>query len=196
MKRLLTVLLMAAGWQAASQNVKPGFKAALQMNTFTGYETTYDKFSGTKAGWLAGPTVEFRLSGAFAIQSGLLFSTQGGDLGPYVINIYAMQLPAVAVYRRQRFFIGAGPVLSYGLHGRFDGGDDWNESRDLYEDESALPMKRLDVQAQATMGFDLSEKFQLGSFYNKSLLNTNNRPDNPEFKTRLDSYGISLNYIF
>lgn len=195
MKQLLTILLIAAGLHAAAQNVKLGFKAAVQMNALTGYETKYDKFSGTKPGWLAGPTAEFKLSDNAGVQTGLLFSTQGGDLGPYTIKIYAAQLPAIFVYRRQQFFIGAGPVFSYGVYGRIEGGQDWNESRDLYEENSALPLKRPDVQAHATMGFDISKKFQVSSFYSKGLLNLNNR-DDKEYTYRLNSYGIALNYTF
>ncbi len=196
MKRLLTVLLLAAGLQAASQKVKFGITAGPQMNTFTGYKTKYNKYSGSKLGLLAGPTVQFGLSEKMALHSGLLFSTLGGKLGPYTVSIYAVQLPAVLVYKQQRFFIGGGPVLSTGIHGRFQGGDNLNESRNLYEEKSALPLKRIDLQAQATMGYSLSEKIQVSSFYNKSLLNTSNKTNDPDFISNLDSYGLTLNYIF
>jgi hypothetical protein len=91
------------------------------------------------------------------------------------------------------FFIGAGPVLSYGVAGKFIAEIDGEEIRDdiSWGSESGF-MNPLDIALGIHAGVRLT-KFQVSAFFDKGL---NNVLNNTGMTAKNQVLGVSLGYIF
>ena len=178
---LILLLFITIGTQKSFSQLKFGVKGGVNLaNIAQDYKDASDE-EATKMSVLYtfGGVIDFSLSDAMSIQSGLLLSAKGYSVDVkeeydatgfdrYVINY--LEIPVSFAYKIKGFQVYAGPYVAFGIFGKNKWdlkGDGWDDSGDakfkfvmkevdlesLADDE--LPAKRVDYGLNFGVGYQL-----------------------------------------
>jgi hypothetical protein len=202
MKRLtlsLVTVLIASFTLQAQLNTTFGIKATPGFRTFHvkaesgGVEQVID---GSLFGVQAGGIVDLGFTPNFSIQPQLLFAYKGGKLaGSYNANIIAIDVPINFLYKREGFFMGGGPNISYALSGKAEAESGGTDIDDLYEDNATLTLKRFEIGAVINMGYTFPSGFTIATTYTRGLNDIlDEGPD--DYSMHTSQLGLTLGYMF
>jgi len=114
------------------------------------------------------------------------------------LNLYAIDVPVNVLYKTGGFFAGIGPNLSYGLSAKSK--TDGSEATNLYKKEDVegggqeSALKRFEIGANATLGYQFKNGLILGANYAKGLSNiAGSETDKQKYNTRF--VGLSVGYM-
>jgi len=178
---LILLLFITIGTQKSFSQLKFGVKGGVNLATIAEDFKEADSEDATKMRVLYtfGAVIDFGLSDAMSIQSGLLLSAKGYSVDVkkdydatgydrYVINY--LEIPVSFAYKIKAFQVYAGPYVAFGITGKNKWdlkGDGWDDSgddkfkfvmkevnlEDLADDE--LPVKRVDYGLNFGVGYQL-----------------------------------------
>jgi hypothetical protein len=236
MKKIILTTLIAVVCFSANAQVTFGIHgnvigASIKEKDFLNYGATspdemLDWKKGTRASWKFGAIMNMPLSETFSFQPQLNILNKGGNFSTFYsesdqgasleldidadIKLTYLELPLNFVYNTSKFFIGAGPSLSYGLDGElvakvkfvYDDGfdrieDSGSETEEIEfnneEDEEQPSLKPFELGANFIAGYKIKENIFINVHYNLGLSNISNYEDT-EFKNRY--FGIGVGYMF
>ena len=181
----------------------------------------------TRLSWSLGVTARVPLSERFVFLPQLNLLSKGGkfdettteDIGGGQMVTFQvkgdaklnyLELPLNFVYQSNKFFIGAGPSVSYGLGGDFDGrvtytfmGQTESESfsanvkfdgkKSEDTDDEAVHLKALEFGANFITGYTLNNGIAINAKYNHGLSNIDPN-EGSESKNRY--FGLGVIYFF
>lgn len=197
---LMTALALGCA-SVKAQKATFGIKAGVQQNTIFAQAKEGDKermYSGG-TGFHVGAFADLGLSEQFSVQPQLLFNSKSiVDSKDDKSNVYAIDIPVNFLYKHQGFFAGLGPNFSYGLSAKNKSGD---ESFDLYKKHDlegggeASVLKRFELGANATLGYQFKSGLLLSANYMRGLTNIIDLgSENGRTNTRYA--GLSIGYVF
>ena len=176
--------------------------------------------------WKFGAVMNLPISENISFQPQLNILSKGGkfsstfsesDMGftfdfdvDLLFNLTYLELPLNFVYNTDKFFIGAGPSLSYGLDGEaklkykltYDDGtgeqtDSGSETENVEfedsDDEESLNLKPFELGANFLAGYKINNNIFINAHFNLGLSNISPYEDT-EFKNRY--FGIGVGYFF
>lgn len=212
-KILMVVALAAFSFNSFAQTF--GVQAGLNLASAKGKQGGEDMKDYTKMiiGFNVGGTVEFPLSDAFAVQSGLILNTKGvkievdedGYKYENKSTVTYLDIPINAKYSLDlggnKLYFAAGPYVAFALKGKYDveqsdGVDTYSASGDLEigSDEEKDDLKRMDFGLNIGAGMEFGA-IGVGVQYGLGLTNLTPGGDSDNSqKNRLIS--ISLAYKF
>jgi opacity protein-like surface antigen len=175
----LALLAGAAGAAHAQTGIKVGLKGGFNLSTFSGADS---KGSEYKAGFAAGPYVNFGVSDNFSIQPEFLYSQKGAsqDDIPYpsgttFINSTAkttlgyLDVPIMFRYNigedGKGFFIEAGPQGSFVLHQRTFAEDGSGKEISGSRSTSTDDLNKVVIGYVGGVGYQITSGLQLGLRY-------------------------------
>lgn len=199
MKRFMMALAvcgMAA--TANAQQIEWGFKGGVN-NSHLLYKSddSDDRYEGTITGGQIGAVAQININSQFAIQPNLLFTLKGGRLLGFKFSTMNAELPINLLYRSQRFFIGGGPNLAYGISGKIL--DTPDGDLDLYDQDEAeeFTLKRFELGANFLMGYTLPNGISISANYTPGLFDIyKGNGGNEDIKARSRYFGFSIGYFF
>ncbi len=194
-----------------AQQISVGIKAGANANnlpiTLTGNDIDGTaRIDGGTTGFHIGGLVDIGVTANFSVQPNLLFAMKGGGLSTLgKIQLMTIDLPVNLLYKHQGFFIGGGPMLSYGISGKLKPYDKDEDDRDVYDADDwggndAL-LKKFEVGVNLTMGYNFPGGWSLSTNFargfnniltNEDLLGGSN--NDPKINTRI--VGFSIGYTF
>lgn len=169
-----------------------------------------------KPGFLLGTTVEFPVSPAFAIETGLLFSSKGFKMeesDTYMnetmeykskLNLLYLDVPITLLGRlnvgdKTNLFLSAGPYLGFGLGGKAkteitSNGQTEKDEQDIKfgSDESEDDLKRFDYGLVFGGGIEYGV-FQFGVYYEHGLANLSIASDE-NLKIKNKALNVAVTY--
>lgn len=198
------VLMTALAISCATVNAQKttfGIKAGAQQNTIFAQSKEGDKermYSGG-TGFHVGAFADLSLNEQFSVQPQLLFNSKSiVDSKDDKTNIYAIDIPVNFLYKHQGFFAGLGPNFSYGLSAKNKVGSqsfDLYKKHDLEGGGDASVLKRFELGANATLGYQFKNGLLLSANYMRGLTNIIDiGSDNGRMNTRYA--GLSIGYVF
>lgn len=238
MKRFITLLTVAILFssnpslaQSPGSKITYGIKAGVNAAYF-GLSSEYKK-EMKEDGFTNIPVVSFHLGGyadytiteAFSLQAGLLLTGKGSKElwsgeddfedfyyeGSFKENLMYLEIPVNAVYKKGRFYFGAGPYAGYALSGKwkekyeedYGDGDIENAAESgkiVFSGENAY-RKRFDFGVNLLAGYQLSKKLSLGANFGLGLLNLNkseysNSDEKAYWAIKNRVFSISVGYSF
>ena len=205
-KPITTILSFLLFGLLVNAQLEVGIKAGLNYSKWILSENTENEIK-SKIGFNGGFTVLFGLSmgTGFELETGLFLSQKGfvekddfSDLQESTtVNAFYVDLPLKLNYvfegMNGSFFIGAGPVLSYGIGGKITYKSIEEEiSTDILWGSEPGYFNPVDLGLGMHAGIRLT-KLQISAFYDKGLKNIFNDSDRTAKNQVL---GVSLGYIF
>ena len=187
MKKIITITATALFLLTAvtAQKVTFGFNGGLTM---ANYATKADESSYTskfKTGFTAGFLTDIPITKRFSFQPALQFTQKGGidkesfDEQDYTLSLTMnyLEIPLNFLYKfnssKTIFYIGAGPVFSYGLAGAtklsMDGEHDKADIKFGNGDDDDF--KQVDMGADVIAGVQFKSGVSIGLSYNMSFSN-------------------------
>ncbi len=182
MKALFKITLLSAAFigclNVSSAQVNFGVKAGANLSTVnvSNLEGLDPKFI---VSFQVGAIADINISDQFVLQPGLLLTGKGfkiedeflGETYKTTATFY-LQVPVNFMYKSDKFYVGAGPYVGFGLFGNFKyegGGDSESESIDFGtgEDDDWTP---LDFGANLEAGVILNQ-IRIGAGYALGLAN-------------------------
>ena len=194
MRTMLAAAFACLCLQSSAQKPTISIQVAARENYLTSYFQKEYKVEYSRPGGHVAGLANFPLSGKFDLQPGLAVALKGGSFYQSPVNILAVEVPVSLIFKHNGFFIGAGPGLSYGIYGRTD--ESFVQEQDVFDEDCELAMKRLDIQVNATMGYNLSNHYSIGVLYMKGLRNISALKSEYTYTNKLSSYGLTLTYHF
>ena len=218
-KKVLSVILAAvltASYAHAqfTFGVRAGFNLTNISQEYDGKKPDSDEKYKFKPGFQIGVVGELAISDAFAIQPGILFSTQGAQQkfdgkedgesweSKLSVNLNYIQVPINAQYKLDlggaNLLLQAGPYLGYAISGKikwkstFDGQTEEDDEKIEFgssEDDDAKP---LDFGIGLGAGLQFSN-IQVGLGYNLGLMNLSNEPKGV---MKNNGLALTLTYLF
>jgi hypothetical protein len=175
----LALLAGAAGAAHAQTGIKVGLKGGFNLSTFSGANS---KGSEYKAGFAAGPYVNFGVSDNFSIQPELLYSQKGSSVDNYSYvaggtttnstlknTLGYLDVPIMFRYNigedGKGFFVELGPQGSFVLHQRTfnEDGSGKEISGSRYTSTDAL--NKVVIGYVGGLGYQITSGLQLGLRY-------------------------------
>jgi hypothetical protein len=214
-KKKITVLLFAVITTTSVQaqfnlGMRAGFNLTNITEKFNDYKPTDVKYVYI-SGFQIGLVSEWTVSGTFAIQPTVLFTTYGGRKkgidfdGKYTRYVNYLQIPINALYKmnlgRTKLFLQGGPYLSYALSGKYKwvNNFDWYDSGEQeitfgYNHDEAM-MRPFDFGLGIGAGIQFNN-FQVGLGYNLGLANLSTQPKAWKHSLKTDGFAATLTYLF
>lgn len=202
MKKTFIVMaaLVLGGASVKAQDLSYGIKAGIQQNTFRTADTDGDKsrLQIGGVGFHVGAFANYALSEQFSLQPQLLFNSKSvaGSKNDR-LNMYAIDLPVNILYKHQGFFAGIGPNFSYGISAKSksegESSQDWYKKYEIGDKKLSM-LKRFELGANATLGYQFSSGLVLSTNYMQGLSNIlGNDSDDVRIGTRY--IGLSVGYV-
>lgn len=191
--------LVLGGATVKAQDLSYGVKAGIQQNSFQTAQTNGDKSRVQLGGvgFHVGAFANYALSEQFSLQPQLLFNSKSVSSSKSgKLNMYAIDLPVNILYTHQGFFAGIGPNFSYGLSAKSKSGSNSSDMYKKYDvgNESVSSLKRFELGANATLGYQFSAGFILSANYMQGLSSiAGNGLTNTRVNTR--NVGLSVGYV-
>lgn len=184
LQSILTGMLVVSTLHSHSQTtfiVSAGISPALYATGDDYYDD--NSSSDLKVGFYAGATAHIVMNPHFSFEPGLSFVQKGGieknDGGGYIkstLNLNYIELPMDFVYtRKNKFFVGAGPSISWAVSGKVKVDDGSNTEKTAIKfgsDDSEL--KRFDAGIELMAGFRFKSGVCISTNLNSSFLNLSN----------------------
>jgi opacity protein-like surface antigen len=171
----LAVLASAAGVANAQTGIKVGIKGGFNGSTFSGADSKGTEY---KAGFAAGPFVNFGVSDNFSIQPEFLYSQKGAsqDNVPYgnvnstlKTSLGYLDVPIMFRYNigedGKGFFVEVGPQGSFVLHRRFFAEDGSGKEIANSRDTSTDGLNKVVIGYVGGLGYQITSGLQLGLRY-------------------------------
>lgn len=137
----------------------------------------------------------------FSIQPQLLAVMKGGKayIGDELdLNVFSLDLPINFLYHNNGFFIGGGPLLSYGLSAKLK--EEGSPEIDLYKEDfsSAGRYKRFEVGTNIMMGYRFASGFTLTSNWSNGWSDIFEEASgaSEDITARSGYFGFSIAYMF
>lgn len=198
---LMTALALSYG-AVKAQKTSYGIKAGVQQNSFSmksGDSDDWSRATMTGAGFHVGALANVSLTENISVQPAILFNSKGTVWNSESkLNMYSIDVPINFLYKTGGFFLGLGPNLSYGLSAKIksDGETtDWYKKQPIGEGEEKSPLKRFEVGANATMGYQFKNNILISANYTQGISNLSNLGDGELGKIRTRQVGLSVGYI-
>lgn len=238
MRRIFVLLIMIAlaggnssFAQSSGEKIKYGVKAGINAAYF-GFSSAY-KRDAKDDGFKTRPLISFHVGGyadyaltdAISLQGGLTLSGKGGretwsgedDFdgynyeGSFKESLLYLEIPVNAVYKKGKFFAGAGPYVGYALSGKWketyeedygDGDTDYDEDsgKVVFSGDNAY-RKWLDAGINLLAGYQITDKISVGANFGMGLINlskskhlSNEQRDYWSQKNRV--FSVSVGYVF
>ena len=199
---LMTALAMSCATLKAQQ-VSFGVKAGVQQNTFSmksKYGGEWSRMAALGTGFHAGGIADISLSKKFSVQPQLLFNSKSTLYNSETkINLYAIDVPVNFLYKTGGFFLGLGPNLSYGLSANVkeeDNKSNWYKKENNGEGgEEKSMLKRFEVGANVTLGYQFANNLLISANYNQGLSNLSNHSDSELGNVNTRFTGLSIGYM-
>jgi len=151
----------------------------------------------SKIGFHAGVIAEFSFGESFALQPGVLFSQKGAvskDNSDDQLALNYIDIPITLKYKiaagNMKIYIGAGPVISYAIGGKWKSAAGDTDVK--FGSSDTDDFKPLDLGLGLGAGLEISS-FQIGVNYNLGLSNISPQ-SGTSFKNNV--LGISVAYLF
>ncbi|MBX2921212.1 MAG: PorT family protein [Chitinophagaceae bacterium] len=198
---LMTALAISCATVKA-QKASFGIKAGAQQNTISMKQEgdgEWNRYLSSGAGFHVGGLADISLTKNISVQPALLFNSKSALLNSEVsFKLYALDVPVNFLYKTGGFFLGLGPNLSYGLSAKIATGEN---DQDLYKkqpvgegDEEKTILKRFEVGANVTMGYQFKNNLLISTNYTQGLSNLSNI-EGELGKMRTRQIGISVGYM-
>jgi opacity protein-like surface antigen len=171
----LALLAGAAGAANAQTGIKVGIKGGFNGSTFSGADSKGTEY---KAGFAAGPFVNFGVSDNFSIQPEFLYSQKGAsqDNVPYgsvnstlKTSLGYLDVPIMFRYNigedGKGFFVEVGPQGSFVLHRRFFAEDGSGKEIANSRDTSTDGLNKVVIGYVGGLGYQITSGLQLGLRY-------------------------------
>ena len=182
----------------AMSKVRIGLKAGVNLAkiafTGTGFEDNEKDDAKNITSFQFGAYADVPLSTFFSIQPGIILNGKGGEmqlseagtqLGPPTIigsvksNIMYLEVPINALYKKNGFYIGAGPYAAVALSGKYkseltitSSGQTEREDRDVkFGGNNEDDFKRSDFGINLLGGYELKSGIHLGVNYGFGISN-------------------------
>lgn len=189
-----------------AQKVSFGIKAGGQQNTLISRNESdgeWSRMNFSGAGFHVGGLADISLTDHISVQPSVLFNSKSTlYTSKNSIKMLAIDVPVNFLYKTGGFFIGLGPNLSYGLSAKADlsEGDeqDWYEKQPVGEGgEEKSMLKRFEIGANLTMGYQFKNNFIISSNYTQGINNISgmNMDESEGGKIRTRQVGISIGYM-
>lgn len=198
---LMTALALSYG-AVKAQKTSFGVKAGIQQNSLSmksGNNDDWYRSTSTGAGFHVGALADISLTNNISLQPAVLFNSRGTVMTSETsMKMYSIDVPVNFLYKTGGFFLGLGPNLSYGLSAKLkddDGTDNWYKKQSIGEGEEKSPLKRFEVGANATMGYQFKNNFLISANYTQGISNLSNLGDGELSKVRTRQVGLSVGYI-
>ncbi|MBX3253541.1 MAG: PorT family protein [Chitinophagaceae bacterium] len=198
---LMTALAVSCATVKA-QKTSFGIKAGVQQNTISMKQEEggdWSRFISSGAGFHVGGLADISLTKNISVQPALLFNSKSAAMSSEVsFKLYALDVPVNFLYKTGGFFLGLGPNLSYGLSAKLANGEN---DENLYKkypvgegDEEKTILKRFEVGANVTMGYQFKNNLLISTNYTQGLSNLSNI-ESELGKMRTRFVGLSIGYI-
>lgn len=206
MKKTIVVMgaLIIGCATVKAQKVSFGIKAGVQQNNLTArYESDgeWERTNDAGAGFHVGGLADISLADHISVQPAVLFNSKGTvPASDTKIKMFAIDVPVNFLYKTGGFFLGLGPNLSYGISAKMSGE---SEDQDLYKkypvgegDEEKSMLKRFEIGANLTMGYQFKNNILISTNYTQGLGNISGIDESELGKIRTRQVGISIGYMF
>ena len=205
MKKLLLFIALVLGISAV--NAQLGIQAGA---TFYNYKSTFESVSvksDTKVGFTIGVTSEWPLGSSINFAPALNFTQKGGvekddfegSEEKFTATFNYLELPLNFVYHTAgtggSFFVGAGPVLGWGLGGKSKSSTNSAEDEDIHfgnNDDDDL--KAFELSANILAGYRFDNGFFVSANYNPGISDLS--PEGSDGKFHNNGFAIRLGYMF
>lgn len=140
----------------------------------------------------------------FSIQPQLLASMKGGKgylsgADEVDLSMFTLDLPINFLYHTNGFFVGGGPLISYGLSAKAESSSGGDEI-DLYDEEilGAGKYKRFEIGTNLTMGYRFPSGFLISTNWSNGWSDIFEEADGTtgEITARTSYFGLSFAYLF
>lgn len=211
-KTMLALVVLTTIMITSDAQVRFGVHAGIAVSNvdlkIDGDEESVDSRVGPTLGILA----DVPINENFVFQPALNFVQKGGNQEEsgggitykYTIALSYLEVPMNFMYRSAggsgSFFVGAGPVVSFGLSGKekikiSGGGMDEEEEEDLNFGDGDDELKPLELGGNIVVGYELSNGVFIAGNYSMGFSNLANvDTDNNSWKNRY--FGIKLGMRF
>jgi opacity protein-like surface antigen len=202
----LALLAGAAGVANAQTGIKVGLKGGFNGSTFAGTDADNSEF---KAGFAAGPYVNFGISDNFSIQPEFLYSQKGSSVDNYAYGTPStnttlkntlgyLDVPIMFRYNigedGKGFFVEVGPQGSFVLHQRtFNENSSGNEiagSRYTSTDN----LNKVAIGYVGGLGYQITSGLQLGVRYTGDFSSVYKDNRGPEVRNSV--FQFQVGYLF
>lgn len=203
LKHAITLaLLTAASFQNLSaQKIILGGKLGVQSTAFSLRSSDEEVFlllQSPSTGFLAGLTAEMKLSDNWSLQPNLLVVMRRGGItiSEGRTQQLAVDLPINLLYKKDGFFVGLGPNVSYGISAKTKPYDKADETQDLYGSEkNYIKLKRFDFGLNSLLGYEFPGGISIAANYTPGFADIL-KQDIEELKIGTRMFGISIGYLF
>lgn len=201
------VLMTALAISCATVNAQKttfGIKAGAQQNALSLRSESDGEWSKavlTGAGFHVGGLADLSLTENISVQPALLFNSKGTVYNSKSkIKMYAIDLPVNFLYKTGGFFMGLGPNFSYGISAKMtqEAGEDqdWYKKQPVEGSGEKSMLKRFEVGANVTMGYQFKNNLLLSANYTQGVNNLSGYGEGETGKIRTRQVGISIGYLF
>ncbi|RFS25009.1 PorT family protein [Chitinophaga silvatica] len=185
MKRFILTGFLAIGSLLAvqAQNVKFGVKGGLNLSKLTNVDD-----AKVLTGFNAGGLMNYKFNDSWAVQPEIQYSTQGSKantiLGKGTFKLDYINIPVLAQYHIESFFLEAGPQVGFMTSAKLKAGPINQDVKDQ--------MKTVDFGLNFGLGYKLDMGLGIGARYNFGLTNIYDNGNNGKNSVAQ----IDLFYIF
>jgi hypothetical protein len=195
---------------AFSQNIKFGIQAGSVLASQKAKSSGVNISSDSKVSFTAGLLAEIPVAEAISFQPSLNFTQKGskystsqfGSTMETIQTLNYVELPLNVLYNGKagngKFFGGLGPVLSYGISGKYKmkaSGEEESEDINFGTDKDEDDYKPFEFGANALAGYEFSNGLFVAASYNAGLSNI--LVDDSENSSVKNSYfGLRVGFKF
>lgn len=206
MKKLFFLMVIATIYTTASF-AQIGVQAGATFASFKVEDNTTssaNQTSDSKVGLTVGVFTEVPVSTNFLFRPELNYTQKGGKVKTSVgttsyeskLTLNYLELPLNFVYKASGgFFVGAGPVLGYGMSGKIKTktGSTSTDDKIKFGGDASDDLKAFEFAANLLAGYQVGNSIIITVLYNMGLSNLSNDSDET-FKNRF--FGIKLGKTF
>jgi hypothetical protein len=206
---LISVTCMALQYTGSAQNARLGITAGTVFSNYSisaeGITIKGKSRTGLTAGVLAdipiGKSLSFQPAVNF-VQYGTTFEEVSGDYtATDKVKINSIEIPLNVLYNlpagKGRFFVGAGPSLSFHLSGKRNSYDSENGNQPevtlKFGSNADADMKSLNIGANFTAGYVFTNGLFISACFNAGLSNL--EPDSEDASTKSHYFGIRIGFL-
>jgi hypothetical protein len=198
MKKILLVAIVSFISATTFAQTSFGVKAGTNFSSVKTSDAELNSELKTRTTFHFGGFANIGLSKSFAFQPQLFFSGKGASIAhgnhSDEFNINALDIPLNFLYNTNGFFFGAGPNIGINLSGKFKTHENGIEEEEKLEFGSGSgQLKRVDIGANFTAGYQLKSGLLFSANYTAGLTNWSNVSSE---KWRNNILGISVGYTF
>lgn len=205
-KVVLSLVLLTSVVLSVSAQSRFGIQAGIAVANMKMEEDGTETEMDSKIGMTIGVTTDITLSDNFSFRPSINWTQKGAqmeyDLGGTTLKLKNtlnyVELPLNFVYNATagagKFFIGAGPAISYGISGQSKAEADGQEEKtDINFGDADDEIKAFEFGGNVLAGYQFANGFNIGVNYNMGFSNLSNA-DNSELKNSY--FGFRIGYLF